>query len=186
MALRGPSLPVVPHPILSSASVQASTNMGCRNLGALGDQLSPPLTEGAHGETQACVAPCDSKAPRKNHMSLLPDSLPPNLSHLDPLPPSQPEQAGLCPSTAVCAARGQASTLLPRATSTHTNVLARPVALLSPFHGGRPGQLQGDRGRGTQVKGLCLISVKTVSAQGTHPPRQHRGWGSLAPSWPAC
>lgn len=47
------------------------------------------------------IAPCDSQAPKKSHMSPDPDSLPPDFSHPNPLPPSPPEQAGLCFSTAL-------------------------------------------------------------------------------------
>lgn len=61
--------------------------------------LSP---EGVRGKAKACIAPYDSEAPKKNPMSLHPESLPPSFSHLDPPPPSQPEQAGLWLSAAVC------------------------------------------------------------------------------------
>lgn len=159
--------------------------------------LSP---EGAHGKAQACTSPCDSEAPNKNHMSLHPESLPPNFSHLDPLPPSQPEQAGLCLGATVCKAGGWPPRSHPEE-STHANVFPCPVALLSPFHGGRPSQLQGGRGKGTQVRALTWSLCRECPLRGPVPlglskqsgvgswgsfPRQRQGWGSLVPSWPAC
>lgn len=52
-----------------------------------------------------------------------------------------------------------------------SDVLPCPVALLSPFHRGRPGQLWeiGARGGGAG-QGLQMLSVLRMFTQGPHPP----------------
>lgn len=109
--------------------------------------------EGVHGEAEAYIGPCDSQDPKKNHMSPHPDSLPPDCSHPNPLPSPPPEQTGLCLSAALSQSEGLALPAPTPAASTHSDVLPCPVALLSPFHRGRPGQLweMGARG-GEQVR----------------------------------
>lgn len=125
-------------------------------------------------------------------MSLHPDSLPPNFSHLDPLPPSQPEQAGLCLSAAVCEVRGwppHSHSRKPALTP-----MSFPAQLHSSRHSTGAGQASCEdirgMGHGSEpFQGLCTEGV-CWGVGGGHPPGKPRGCrvvvGSLAPSWPAC
>lgn len=135
----------------------------------------PPLPRMGSGEAEACIVPHDSEAPKKNHMSPHPDSLPPDFSHLDPLAPNPSQNRRPSVSALpIARVRGRPAPLPPGQPT--LTPMSFPAQLHSSRHSTRAGQASYGEGGKRRTQGP--VSKLRVSTQGTQPPR-----GSFLGAW---